>query len=111
MVMCFVLPEGSEFAFHDHPKMNSVQICSFGEIERQSINKEYLKKKGDKFLYLKDKMRVERLTPFGNECTSQVNKEFNIHKIKALKLSGFIDFMLPYYPDKECSHYTVSEEN
>ena len=52
-----------------------------------------------------------RLNPEGKINLSIIDPfEYNIHEIKAIKTSGFIDLMMPHYPEDTCQSFEMIGE-
>ena len=73
------------------------------------INK--LKNSNGKIHYLKKDVKEETLIANSMKDTSIIDpNNFNIHEIKGVRQSGFLDFMIPDYPTNTCTSFeTISE--
>ena len=92
--------------------MNGFCKCVFGELRVNSLNLNKLKNLNGKIHYLKKDVQEETLIPNSMKDTSIIDpNNFNIHEIKGVKQSGFLDFMIPDYPTNNCTSFETISEN
>ena len=105
------MPENHCFDWHDHPKMVGLSKCLYGELEVTAINPAYFKttKHGD-LRYPLEKLKKTYLRADIPQISSVDPEEFNVHQLKATKLSAMLDVMLPNYPENNCGFYSSTEQ-
>ena len=105
------MPENHRFDWHDHPKMVGMSKCLYGELEATALNATFLKsEENDLLSYPLEKLRKTYLRPDTSQIASVDPDEFNVHQLKATKLSAILDVMLPNYPENNCGFFNLARQ-
>jgi hypothetical protein len=90
--------------------MVGLSKCLHGELEVTALNPTFLKpEENDLLSYPLEKLRKKYLRGDISQIASVDPQEFNVHQLKATKLSAILDVMLPNYPENNCGFFSLAE--